>query len=268
MYTMCKFRSARSLAWLLVSIVAMPYLASGAAAATIGGAVTQSVVVFPIDAAEGTAVRQVASDLTEYLGNGLSASSRYQVVSYSDRLPAIQRLVTLQPDKKAASTGPFSVDANSVSNAVMLAKSMSADVLIVGSVNEYKVSENPAAADVKGSVEVIDGKTGKSLRTIALEGHAVNPVGTEGVNEARLRRDAVRDAGNRVIRQMTGMDYQEPVASQIPVVTAKKKSKTSWIPLLLLSLGAGLLLGNSGGSDNGGTPDDGFEPPPDPPAGF
>lgn len=268
MQMMISHRAARCLALMLASSLAIPYLGAAALAAQSNGDATQTMVLFPLEKSAGVTNAQVARDLDAFLRDGFGASGSYRVVAYSERLPAIQRLVALQPDKKTAAAGPFSTDAAAAGRAVMLANAMSADLLLVGSVSKYSLNERTGIAEVTALVAVLDAKTRKAVHPSAeYVGVASKARGAEGISEKDLASLAVRDAGKKIITQITGVEYREPVQAPTPLVTAKK-SKQSWLPVLLLSLGVGLLLGRSGGSDgsastptNGGGLDEAPPPP-------
>ena len=270
MQTIVKLRAYRYLAWLMISIVATPYLSSGAWAAQRGQSVPQAVVVFPLDSGAAVADSKVVPELSAFLRDGLSVSPRYRVVAFSERLPAVQRLVSLQPDKRTATQGPFATDDAAVGRAVMLAKTMSADVLLVGVVDKYEFNSGAGTADVAGKIRLFDGRTGRSLKEVPFQGHGVKPAGETGVSEARVRNAAVEDAGRNLVKGITGDEYQQPKPIQTTIVKAGKSNRASWIPALLISLGVGLLLGGSGGSSGGGTAPatGGTDNPPPPPTGF
>ena len=256
----------------MISIVAVPYLSSAAMAAQRGASSPQSIVLFPLDAGAAVTDSKVVPELNAFLRDGLSVSQRYRAVAFSERLPAVQRLVSLQPDKKTATQGPFASDEAAVGRAVMLTKAMSADILVVGSVDRYRFDSGTGTADIAGKAKLFDGRTGRPLREIPFEGHAVRPAGETGVNEAKVRNAAIEDAGRKLIKGITGDEYQAPRPIQTTIVKAQKSSKKLWIPALLISLGVGLLLSGSRGSDGsggGGTvpATDGDTPPP-PPVGW
>lgn len=266
MQTMVKLRAYRYLAWLMISIVAVPYLSAGAFAAQRVESVPQSIVVFPLDSGAGVGDSKVVPELNSFLRDGLSVSPRYRTVAFSERLPAVQRLVSLQPDKKTATRGPFAADEAAIGRAVMLAKAMSADILIVGSVDRYVFNGTAGTADVTGKVRLLDGRVGRAIRDIPFEGHAVRAAGDTGVGEAKVRTAAIEDAGRKLIKGITGDEYQAPQPIRTTIVKSEKSSKKSWIPALMLSLGVGLLLSGSGGGSGGsGTAPVTDDTPPAPP---
>lgn len=254
----------------MISIVATPYLSAGAMAAQRPESVPQSIVVFPLDTTAAVNDATVVQGLNAFLRDGLSATPRYRTVVFSERLPAVQRLVSLQPDKKNSVQGPFASDEAAVGRAVTLAKAMSADILVVGSIDKYDFDAVIGTADVTGKVQLFDGRSGRLVKEIPYQGHAIRRAGETGVSEAKVRDAAITDAGRKLVKGITGEEYLEPKPAPITttIVRAEKSSKKSWIPALLLSLGVGLLLGGSGGHGGGGgtaPATDGGDTPPAPP---
>lgn len=241
------------MAWLMITIVAIPYLSAGAMAATRAESVPQSIVVFPLDAGAAVTDSRVVSELNAFLKDGLSANPRYRSVTFSERLPAVQRLVSLQPDKRTATQGPFASDEAAIGRAGMLARAMSADVYVVGSIDRYAFDASVGTADVSGKAKLYDGRTGRFIRDVPFQSHAVKPASETGASETKVRRAAVNDAGRKLVKGITGDEYQEPRPVTTTMVAAEKSSKkSSWIPALLLALGVGVLLGGSGGGSSSG----------------
>lgn len=261
---MVRLRKARRMAWLLLSAIMVPYLSVAAVAAPkIAAPTPKSVVIFPMETAEGIANVQVASDLNILMRDALASSSNYQVVVYSDRLPAVQRLIAMQPDKKGLTSGPFTPDEAGIGKAVTLGRAMSADLVLVGIVQKYSFNDKTGTVDITVSAQLVDGATGKAVQKLAITGRGVgkSKTATEGVSEAVVQRDAVKDVVRTMMKAITGQDYQEAVQTATIAPTGKKKSSLS---VLLLAVGLGLLLGGSGGgspaASTGGT-----DPPPPPP---
>lgn len=266
-------RRARWLGWVLACTTFVPYLATGVLAAQEERP-RQAVVLFPLAMSGSGSWSGVATDLTAFVSKGLASSRQYVVIEYNDRLPAVQRLIQMQPEKKSATVGPFSDDPSSIEKAAMLANAMSADLFIVGTV-EYSFSEKDSVAQVVASLQVVDAKTGKIVDTVGVTGRATKPSDTAAVGETAIASEAVKDAGRKIVKAITGKDYKESPAAMEPVTPSvrSKNSKKGWLPLLLLSLGVGLLLGgnggdNGGGTSTGGTSGGGIDTPPPPPSGW
>lgn len=262
MQLMTWLRAARGIAWFMVSIAMLPYLASGAVAAgeqTVKAHVL-TVLLFPLDSSSDKNGPQVASDLSDFIRDGISAGKSFRVIEYSQRLPAVRRLVAMQPDNTGIAMGPFSSNAASISKAVSIGAATSADLVVVGSIDTYTF-DAAGKAEVMATIQVVDGVTGKSIRTTAVTGKAVKSA-NEPVDEASLMEAAVKDAGKKIVADITGADYSEVAP---PPVTADNnaantdntnKKKPSKLPWLLLLAGVGLIAGLSGGhghSSSGGS---------------
>lgn len=262
---MIRLRTARRLAWLLVSAIAIPNLSVAAMAAPKPAAApaARSVVVFPMERADSVSNAQVGEDLNLLLRDALSTYPGYRVVIYSERLPAIQRLVAMQPDKKSLIGGPFTTDTAGIDRAVTLGRSMSADLVVVGTIQRYMFNDTAGTADVTVEAQLVDGTTGKTVQTLVVTGRGVGKTTrTEGVSEAVVQRDAVKDAVRKMMKAITGEEYREPVQSAPVVVQSKNSKKNLWLPAVLLSLGVGLLLSGSGGHSAGPADTGGTELPP------
>jgi hypothetical protein len=257
-----RLRKARRMAWLLLSAITVPYLSVAAVAAPkVAATAPKSVVIFPMETAEGVANVQVASDLNILLRDALASSPKYQVVVYSERLPAVQRLVAMQPDKKGLTSGPFTPDAAGIEKAVTLGRAMSADLVLVGVVQKYSFNDKTGTVDITVSALLVDGNTGKTVQQLPIVGRGVGKAktATEGVSEAVVQRDAVKDVVRKVMKAITGQDYQEAV--QTATIVQKGGKKKSSLSVLLLAVGLGLLLGGSGGGSSPATTG-GTDPPP------
>ncbi|MGB9587889.1 MAG: hypothetical protein ACPL7O_06870 [Armatimonadota bacterium] len=270
MRIMYVLRRARWLGWVLAWSTLVPYLATGVLAAQ-GERPSQTVVLFPLAMSGSGSRSEIAAELTTFVSKGVANSRQYIVIEYNDRLPAVQRLIQMQPEKKSATVGPFSDDPASIEKAAMLANAMSADLFVVGTV-EYSFSERDSVAQVIASLQIMDAKTGKIVDTVGVTGRATKPSDTAVVGETAVASEAVKDAGRKIVKAITGKDYKEPLAAMEPVTPSvrNKNSKKGWLPLLLLSLGVGLLLGGSGGGgdDGGSAPGGGIDTPPPPPSGW
>ena len=260
MQLMVRLRAAKYLTMLIISLMIVPYLGCGVLAANSNKEV-QTLVLFPLDdSIKSTASPKVVAALDGFLEEALSSYKGYRVVAYEERLPAIQRLVAMQPEKKPDTVGPFSTDSVAVSHAAMLGKAIASDLVVIGNVSKYLYDETAGTTEITASIELLDGATGKSIRPIMVSGRAAKAAGVDTANEAYLSSEAVKDAGRKIYEDITGEKYTEPDKN---AASGNKGKKKSWIPMLLLSLGVGLLLsGGSGGSSSGST---GPENPPPPP---
>lgn len=248
------------LAVLVAVATSVPYLGCVAVAAE-QGVPRQTLVLFPLEASAAMTNQQVVSELNAFLAKGLGAGSRFEVVEYNERLPAVERMLAMQPDKRTLAAGPFAGDPVAVGRAVSLAKAMNADLLLVGLVESYVFNDQEGAAEVKLALQVVDPETGRdTMQPLHITGRGTKPSATAAMGEAAIASEAVKDAGRKIIFELTGEEYRD-VPGPV-VVREKKTSKQSWIPILLLSLGVGLLLGSSGGDGGGDSNGDSLDPPP------
>lgn len=268
MQVMVKFRGIRWIASMMAALFVSPYLGSAAVAASSKDMLRQTAIFFPVgnmvtDTPDSAKAAKAAEQLSALLQKGFAGYPRYVTLTYSDRLPSVQRLVNVEQDGKKLTAGPFAGDPDSMKRAVSLAKTMSADVAITGTLEFYKFDPAKGEAAITATVQVIDVKTGRSSDT-TVTGRAAKGDAADAT-ESDLASDAVRDAGSKIMDQITGGQYDATQQDQpMVIVPTEKKSKKSWLPMLLLSLGVGLLLGGSGGGggDTGDIPPDG--PPPIP----
>ena len=261
---MVRLKSARWVATMLVGIISIPYLGSAAVAAEkiSINPIAQTVLLFPFDKAAG-AKQAVATEMDQFLLDGLSANRKFNVVRYSDRLPSVQRAIVMQPEKKSGEEGNFSMDASAISRAVEIGKATSADMIIIGSYDKYQYTRDNGAVEIAATLKLVDTKNGKTIRTISATGRGNKPSPNAPGNEQSIASEAVKDAGRNIIEQITGRPYNDITPRATEQTVIEKKSKINWLPFLLLSLGVGLALGGSGGGTTGGS--SGIDNPPAPP---
>ncbi len=273
MRVMERYRGIRCVAWMMTVLFATPYLASAAVAASSKDVLRQTAVIFPVgsmvtETGDSAKAAKAAEQLSLLLQRGFAGYPKYISVEFSERLPSVQRLAANDVDGKKLVAGPFAGDPDAMKRAVTLAKSISADVAITGTLDFYTFDVQKGEASVTATVQVIDVKSGKSANT-TVTGRAAKDAETPDSTESALVGLAVRDAGKKIMDQITGGNYDATQQNPVAVVpTEKKKSKKNWLPMLLLSLGVGLLLG--GGGSDGGSSDGGggYDQPPDPPGGI
>jgi len=235
--------------------MAGPYMCMPAGAKTVATPLQQTMVVFPMDNSAGEAGVQVAEDLTAFIRGGLAAHPTYEVLTYSQRIPTIQRLVKLEPEKNQVLDGPFHTDRTAIANAVALAKAMSAQLIVVGSVDRYVVSDQ-GVADLVSTVEVIDVATGKTIRTVVVTGKSGRAPAGSSLAQAPIATQAIADVGAKIVSGIIGST--EPTQQAVNTQTKKKKNYT-WLAAVLLAVGIAVVSGSHGSNSSS-------EPgPPNPP---
>jgi hypothetical protein len=273
MKLMLKLRGVRCVAWLLLALLGVPYIITGAAAA-VAPAPTgpKSVLFFTLDSQDEKVALQAASDLSNFVKDGLETSGKYDVITFSQRLPAVVRLLQLQPEMKAILTGPYSSDSTAIGHAVTLGKAVGADIVIVGSLDKYSVGADNST-EASATLMMIDANTGKTLNSVVVTGHGTKPAYKRvalvagGSSTESRQDDAVMDAGRKIVTSITGQQFassqnssSNPTAAQI--TGAHKKNNVSWAAILLASVGIGLLLSKSGGGSSSAPASSGPPAPP------
>lgn len=266
MQTILRLRAARYVAWMLMASVAGPYPAASAPAVARDEASKRTVLLLPQDNA-GKARPSVAAELDRIVKEGLESHAKYRLVIYSEQLPAVQRLVSLQPEKEEAITAHYTTDEGSAARAVSLARSMLADLAVLQSLDDYQFVDQAGRAEIKATALLLDAKTGKELDRIQVTGQAAKSAAAKTLDESSLAMGAAKDAGRKIVSAITGEPYKEAEPARAPIIQSEpKKSKKSWVTMLLLSLGVGLLLGGSGSGDgSSGSPAASGDDPPAPP---
>lgn len=258
MRIMVRLRLVKCMAWLTASALLIPYAATGAAAAQKVTPAAQTVIVFPLDNSAGTASAQIADELTSVVRGGLATQAAYRVVGYSERLPAVAKMVRLDPEKSQSISGPFYSDRKSIGNAVALGKAMSADLVVVGVLEKYSVSDK-GVCELGATVELVDVNTGKTVRTVVVTGHSGTAIAGA---KPSIDAEAVADTGQKIVSGIVGTDYEvakNPAAQ--PKIEGKKSSNKSWVTVLLIAVGIALLAGHHSGGDSSSNGDN----PPAPP---
>jgi hypothetical protein len=250
----------------MVAMFSLPYAGSAASAASSKDVLRQTAVLFPVgnmvtDSSDVSKAAKAADQLSTLVQKGFAGYPKFLTVEYSERLPSVQRLANVDLGGQKLTSGPFAGDPDAMKRAIFIAKAMSADVAVTGTLDFYKFDPAKGEASVTATVQMVDVRTGKSTDT-TVTGRASKAADSQDATESTLVGDAVREAGKKIMEQITGGQY-DAAQQEKPVVVAtpeKKKSKKSWLPMLLISLGVGLLLGGGGGG--GGTSGGGDDLPP------
>lgn len=159
-----------------------------------------SVVIFPFDQTEVTRVptafgEYIAADLR----NMVSESNRYSVILFRDKLAPIARARaenSLRPEDVVA---PFGEDK---SKAVKLTQMLAADLLIIGTVDDYQLDRAAKTAVITLSAQLIDAKSGKVLKVLTVTGRT--PESAQNGEEEELRDLAKGDAVNKLGAEIVG----------------------------------------------------------------
>lgn len=202
----------------------------------------RSIVVFPFENTTEISLDKAGQDMPVCIQGNLSATGVYRAYAYNERIPSIQRAVREVPLKQEDVEGPFGAGKDGVAKAIRLAKEMSADFALVGTIEDTKVDVAKSIASVTMSACIVDVKTGDTVKTIAVTGNVLT--GTKS-NEAELIAGATNDAVTKMVKEIA----PNPVPGNQQVVSRKK---TSWTKKLFIPILLGVAVGIIASSNHGG----------------
>lgn len=218
---------------------------------------TKTVVIFPFHDEAQSPLDTLGKDLPDSIQTSLSATGSYRAFAFSERLPSVQRAVIETTLKKDDLQGPFGTDPAQLAAALKISHELASDQILVGSIDSVKVDSANKKAEVALTAILADGKTGESLKTIAVTGEA--PATVQPMSDKDLVALAAGDAVAKLTREIAPV-VQQPVEE--PVVSRKRSSGGRKLVFsLLLGLAVGLIATSGNGSSDSGTPDN---PPPVP----
>jgi len=264
MHGVTTMRIVKSVARFMACALLLPYASCGALAARAPKVETQTLVVFPMDYSANPSSTQVAEELTKAIRKALSSVPKYVVIAYSENLPSVERMVKMEQEKSHILSGPFYSDRKAIGNAVAIGQSMSADLVVVGTVDKYNVSEK-GIAELGATVELVDSHTGKTIRSVVVTGRSGDPSAAQAYlsKQSGPESEAVSDTVKKIVSGISGEDAQTAPQQTPPTEQPKKKkSNNLWWGVALLGLAIGLLAGNHGGSGGGSSSEPGIPPPP------
>lgn len=181
----------------------------------------QSLVIFPFDSSVDTAKvpEGFGDDMASALRSLLVDNDQYWVYYYSDRLAPVKRAKDENELKPHELTAPF---ADNNEKCLKLAKLLAADYVLSGSVEDYRIDSAHKSAQVTVSVNIINAKTGKVVKTMLVTGRT--PEGTSASEEDDARALAAGDAVAKLKAQLFEDTSAQDTNSS---TTAEKKSPES-----------------------------------------
>lgn len=253
----------------------MAVLASGAALVLTGAAhaqgnlARQSLMVFPIEVAEGVPAG-VAEAAHNAVRNAVSASGKYEVGSFYARSPLVIRAIQTNLITREASLGPFTSQ-----SVAPIAKALGAHLAVVGSVEDYSYSDAEHKAAMVLSLQLVSAADGSVLSTAVVSSEIAKPELTDTSAPITVAADVAGKAAAQILGVTIPAGSNNstltpvPTNATTPAITGaapapRKKSKTKNTLLIVggVALLAVLLGSGGGGGGNGGGDGDG--PPPFP----
>jgi hypothetical protein len=253
---------------LLLTTFAPRFLFPCAVANAAYRAVKPTLLIFPFDRGEGavTISSTMGPDLADAIKFALTGSRYYDSIVFTDRLPTVRRSLEDGAVRKDDVVGPFAE--NMAEKALKLGRLMSADLVLVGSYDDFKHPDNQAAG-MTLNVQVFDVNTAKQVKMIAVTGQSSATAKRGGEDEYAAL--AAADAVNKIVKDLTP-DPATGGSRPVTYAPAPRNSSGSFwtrkstiaVALLLGIAAAVLATRNSGGGSSSGGGGGGDNPPPGP----
>ncbi|MEN6358373.1 MAG: hypothetical protein ABFD83_14970 [Armatimonadota bacterium] len=185
--------------------------------------VVQSLVIFPFDNNVGVDKLPVSfgDDMASALRSILAENEQYWVYYYTDRLAPVRRAKDDNELKPTETTPPFTDNSE---KCLKLARLLAADYLLAGSVEDYRIDSTRKSAQVTVSVNIMNTKTGKVIKTLLVTGHT--PEGTSPSEEDDARALAAGD----VIAKLKTQLFEDTSSTNATINTTAEKKSTEPTP--------------------------------------
>lgn len=217
----------------------------------------KTVVVFPFANEAKTVIDGLPIDLADGIQARLNLAAGYRGTAFTDRLPSMMRAIQELTLKAEDLKGPFGTEKPQLMTAVKIAHEMVADLVLVGSIDDVKFDVDRKTAEVTLSALLADGRTGETVKSLAITGTAVSTAASP--TQAELVSLATGDAVTKMVRDIAPEPAKMPPTAVIQDSTKKKASGfRKFLVPFLLAVGIGIAVSHGGSKNsNGGTVDDG-----------
>lgn len=194
----------------------------------------------------------LGTSLTRAMTASLRGTGRFDVVLFSARSAPIQRAVEEGRLRVPDVTPPF----EDTELAVRVAREIGTQYALAGVVEDYSYDSGAHKASVSVSVQWIDVKTGRALKTVAISAEGT---GTATSTQDEVNAKAVSEVINRALQELAigEISVVQPTAVPVKKTEVKRRSNIGWIVL-----GLGLIAALASGARGGGA---GLDTPPPPP---
>ncbi|MER3472924.1 MAG: hypothetical protein C4335_02575 [Armatimonadota bacterium] len=254
------FRRASVRMWtarVVVCALLSPILFSPAAAvAGQGKPLPPTVLVLPFAPAqqmETVVPATLGTSLTRAVVSSLRSTGRFDIVQFSASSAPIQRAVEEGRLRVPDITPPFE-DTDLV---VRVAREIGTQYALAGIIEDYNYDSGAHKAALSLSVQWIDVKSGRAVKTVAISAEAQ---GTATSTQDEVNAKAVSEAVNRALQELAigEVSVVQPTAVPAKPTSITRKSNVGWI-----LLGLGLIAALASGARGGGA---GLDTPPPPPS--
>lgn len=169
--------------------------------------VVGSVVVFPFDQVGLSKVPEtLGADMASALRTTLGGHAKCFLYLYSSKLAPVTRAKSDQELKTNEDVAPFTEDKT---KALKLARLLGADYYLAGSIDDYMMDTAAKAAQMTVSVDLVNAKTGKLVKTVLVTGRTPDSSTRSEEDEARALA-----AGEVVAKLKVQLTEAAPVAEQ------------------------------------------------------
>lgn len=215
------FKVRKSRVWISLGLVVVigSFTAVSATAGLFRGKSRKTVVamrtlvVFPIDQSEEIqAPATLGQDISIALRSIMGGNKKYSLILYKDLLAPIERgrselYITVGEDK-----APFAADP---AKPLKLARLLAVDCFLVGSIDECQVAVDMRSAQLTISMDLVDAKFGKVVKTIVATGRTPEGSSVGGADEAISL--AAGDVVNKLSAQILELTPEIDKTAVVPI---------------------------------------------------
>ncbi|GIV20248.1 MAG: hypothetical protein KatS3mg023_1999 [Armatimonadota bacterium] len=194
----------------------------------------------------------LGASLTRAVTSSLRGTGKFDVVQFSAANPSIARAVEEGRLRTAQITPPF----EDPEEAIQVAREIGTQYAMAGVIEDYSYDAGAHKASLTVSVQWLDVKSGRALKTVAISAEAT---GTATSTQDEVNAKVVSEAVNRVLQELAIGEVSVVQPTQVPVKkpSVKRGSSVGWVVL-----GLGLIAALASGARGGGG---GVDMPPPPP---
>lgn len=212
----------------------------------------QTVVLFPIANMVGPDKAEMADDLFILVKEGLTATGKFAVLAYDPKNVCVQRAVAEQHITLSDATDPFAADPEGAARAHKLCQEMSADLGIIGSLDNYRFVESAGEAWVTATLQIVHVSTGAIGKTVSVTGYGAGKPGEPNQTESGIGIAAAYDAAEKLLSEAVSASSEELSGTPAregqtyrPLEESEPRQRNWLLPAMVTALIVGLVLGSS-----------------------
>jgi hypothetical protein len=216
------FKVKKSRVWISLGLIVLigSFTAVSATAGLFRGKTHKTVValrslaVFPIDqGAKMQVSATLGQDISSALRSVMGSNNKYSMILYKEMLAPIERGRIDAAIKLGEDKAPFAADP---AKPLKLARLLAVDCFVVGSIDECQVAKDMRSAQLTISMDLVDTKSGKVVKTIVATGRTPEGSSVGGEDEAVAL--AAGDVVNKLMLQILELAPEKGKAAVVPIV--------------------------------------------------